>query len=223
MRADGPFNLDEWNALSPGDRDERRSRWIPRVRPGQVPAPDAVEWQGLVTEAERRFSAEYGELPEILHVGSSAWFDDQHPVAVIVRTALSDGQKMQGLPDTYLSFPVEQEPVGDEVEAFKKTWHAILGRLFDWPESAIRDWIGKQDWVFRSPFFLHDPPSEYLRLLPLARSVVGPRAEPELRKIGKELIRAIGGRSYYVDEEPDYDWDRARERILSISRMYIDR
>jgi hypothetical protein len=184
-----------------------------------VPEPEEVEWEGLVMEAERRFIAEYGDLPEILHVGSSAWFDDQHPVAVIVRTRLSDGRRLQEVPDTYLSFSVEQEPVGDEVEAFKKTWDAILSRLFDWPDSTIRDWIGNQEWVFRSGFFLHDPPCESLQRVPLARSFVGSREESELRKIGEELVRAIGGR-FYVDQEPDYDWVKARERINSVIRRH---
>jgi len=213
------MNLDEWNALSPNVRDERKRRWIPGVPVGQVPEPEEVEWEGLVMEAERRLIAEYGDLPEILHVGSSAWFDDQHPVAVIVRTRLSDGRRLQEVPDTYLSFSVEQEPVGDEVEAFKKTWHAILSRLFDWPDSTIRDWIGNQEWVFQSLFFLHDSPCEYLQRVPLARSFVGSREESELRKIGEELVRAIGGR-FYVDQEPDYDWVKARERINSVIRRH---
>jgi hypothetical protein len=214
------MNLDEWNALSPIQRDERKRRWIPRVRVGQVPEPEEVEWQGLVMEAESRLKAEYGDLPEILHVGSSAWFDEKHPVAVIVRTGLSEGQRLEEVPDTYLSFSVQQEPVGDEVEAFKQTWHAILSRLFDWPDSAIRDWIGNQEWVFRSLFFLHDPPCEYLQRVPLARSLVGPREESELRKIGEELVRAIGGRFYYIDQEPDYDWVKARETIDSVIRRH---
>jgi hypothetical protein len=213
------MNLDEWNALSPSVRDERKRRWIPRLPVGQVPEPEEVEWEGLVMEAERRLVAECGDLPEILHVGSSAWFDDQHPVAVIVRTRLSDGRRLQEVPDTYLSLPVEQKPVGDEVEALKKTWHAILSRLFDWPDSTIRDWIGNQGWVFRSLFFLHDPPSEYLQRVPLTRSFVGSREESELRKIGEELVRAIGGR-FYVDQEPDYDWVKARERINSVIRRH---
>jgi hypothetical protein len=213
------MNLDEWNALSPIERDERKRRWIPRVRVGQVPEPEEVEWQGLVMEAERRLKAEFGDLPEILHVGSSAWFDEKHPVAVIVRTGLSEGQRLQKVPDTYLSFSVEQESVGDEVEAFKQTWHAILSRLFDWPDSTIRDWIGNQEWVFRSLFFLHDPPCEYLQRVPLARSLVGPREESQLRKIGEELVRAIGGR-FYIDEEPDYDWVKARETIISVIRRH---
>jgi hypothetical protein len=215
-----PMNLDEWNVLSHGERDERRRRWIPRVPPGQVPEPEEVEWQGLVMEAERRLIAEFGDLPDILCIGSSAWFDDQHPVAVIVRTRLSDGQRLGELPNNYMSFPVEQEPVGDEVEAFKKTWHAILSRLFDWPDSSIRDWIGNQEWVFRSVFFLHDPPCEYLQRVPLARSVVGRREESELRRIGEELVRAIEGRSYYVDEDAGYDWGKAREKVTSVIRRY---
>lgn len=170
-----PMNLDEWNALSPDVRDERKRRWIPRVPVRRVPEPEKLEWVGLVMEAERRLIAEYGGLPEILHIGSSAWFDDQHPVAVIVRTRLSNGRRLQEVPDNYLSFSVKQEPVGDEVEAFKKTWHAILSRLFDWPDSTIRDWIGNQEWVFRSLFFLHDLPCEYLQRVPLARSFVGSR------------------------------------------------
>lgn len=222
MGAHGPMNLDEWNALSPDERDERRERWIPRVRPGEEPLPEEVEWQGLVMEAERRFCALHGEHPEILHIGSSCWFEDQHPVAIHVRTRRPDAQYLQELPSSFLGFPVVQEPVGDEVEAFKKTWHAILSRLFDWPDGAIRDWIENQERVFRCPFFLHDPPCEDLQRIPLARSVVGPREEFELGKIGEELVRAIGGR-FYVDQEPDYDWGKARERIAGVIRRYPSR
>src|SRR5262249_17907337 len=40
-----------------------------------------------------------------------------------------------------------------------------------------------------------------------------------LGKIGEELVRAIGGR-FYVDQEPDYDWVKARERITSVIHRY---
>ncbi len=216
------MNLDEWNALSPDERDERRRRWIPRIRTGEEPLPEQVEWQGLVTEAERRFSARYGDHPEILLIASSCWFDEQHPVAIIVRTRLSEGQYLQGIPDNVLSFPVEQEPLGDEIEAFKRTWSVVLSRLFEWPDDAIRDWISNQERVFRCPFFLHDPPCEDFQRIPLARSVAGPREESELRKIGEELVRAIGGR-FYVDQEPDYDWEKARQRIASVLRRHRSR
>ena len=222
MRTGGPMSLDEWNALSLDEREERRKRWIPRTRAGAEHRPDEVEWQGLVMEAERRFSARYHDLPEILRIDSSCWFDDQHPVAILVRTRLSESHYLQEIPDTFQAFPVEQEPLGDEIEAFKRTWTAVLSRLFDWSDDAIRDWIGNQDWVFRSVFFLHDSPCESLQRLPLARSVVGPHEESELRMIGEELVRAIGGR-FYVDQEPDYDWVKARERITGVIRKYTAR
>jgi len=216
------MNLDDWNALSAGQRDERKQHWIPRVTPGQQPIPEEIEWQGLVMEAAQRLTAEHGDLPEILQVGSSCWFSDQNPVAVIVRTRLSGGQRLSALPETYLSFPVEQEPVGDEVAAFNRTWYAVLSRLFHWPDDAIRDWSSGMEWVFRDRFFLHDSPCEYIPLILLARSAVGPRDESELRSIGKELNHAIGGR-FYVDQEPDYDWAKARERIADIIRKYPSR
>lgn len=171
-------------------------------------------------EAERRFFARFGGLPEILMIGSSAWFDAQNPVAVFVRTRLASGQYLRELPETFLSFPVVQEPSGDDVAAFKRTWAAVLSRLFNWPDGAIRDWIGHQEWVFQSPFFLHDTPCDDLPRIALAQSVVGPREESELRKIGGELVRNIGGQ-FYVDQEPDYNWGEARERIASVTRRYL--
>ena len=138
--------------ITPASAIERRKRWIPRVLVGQVPEPEEVEWQGLVTEAARRFIAEYGDLPEILHVGSTPG------LTISIRLLSSSGRAIrrpEASRDTghlpVLSCRTEK-PVGDEVEAFKKTWHAILSRLFGWPDSTIPDLIGNQEWVFRSLF-----------------------------------------------------------------------
>ncbi len=184
--------------------------------------PETVEWEGLVMEAERRFIARYGDHPEILLIGSSCRFDNRNPVAILVRTRLSAGQYLRELPCEFLSFNVKQEPVGDEVAAFKSTWTAVLSRLFGWPDDTIRDWLDNQERVYQSAFFLHDAPCYYLRRSDLARSVVGPREESELRMIGEELVRAIGGK-FYVDQETDFDWDKARERIAGVIKHYPSR
>jgi hypothetical protein len=213
------MNLDEWNALSPGERDERKRRWVSHVPVGQEPVPEGTEWQGLVMEAERRFLTQYGGLPEILSIGSSCSFDIRDPVAVLVRTRLTAGRYVREIPETFLSFPVRQEPLADEVAAFERTWSAVLSRLFDWPDGAIQEWIAGHEWVFRSVWFLHDTPLSFIPIIDLAHSVAGHRSRSDLRGIEEDLNRAIGI-NFYVDQEADYDWDEARKRIAKVLNKY---
>jgi hypothetical protein len=213
------MNLDQWNSLSSRERDERRKRWIPRVSAGVDPMPEEVEWQGLVSEAEKRFAAQYGDHPEILMIASSAWFDDRHPVAITVRTRLSEGQHLRDLPGEFLSFQVNQEPVGDDVEAFKRTWTVVLTELFGWSDDAIQDWIAGHERVFRSVWFLHDAPLQDIPMRDLAQPILGQRSDWDVIGIEQELERAIGI-NFYADEEADYDWDMARKRIASVLDKY---
>jgi hypothetical protein len=216
------MRLDDWIALSPDERRSRRDYWKNPALLGQQQAPDETEWLALLHEAADRFARRYGDMPEVLYVGRSYWFDIQHPIAITARTRLSRGQELSELPAEYATFPVRQEPVGEDIQAHKDTWSVVLGRLFGWDRATIADFVAGQEWVWRNGFFLHDPACEVLPRLTLARSALQSwRAydEGELSRIGEELVRAIGG-GFYLHGDPDYDWQAAQQRIAHIRQRY---
>ncbi len=216
------MQLDDWIALSPDFRREREERWRNFVSAGQQQAPEETEWSSLIHEAADRFARQYGHMPEVLCVGGSCLFDDIQLIAIGVRTRLSAGRTLAGLPVEYATFSVKQEPVGEDIQSFKDTWSAVLSRLFGWDQPAIADFIVGQEWVWRSFWFLHDPPCENLPTQVLARSAlhsVRGYDEFDFGRIGEELVRAIGGR-FYIHQEPDYDWEAAERRIARILEKY---
>jgi hypothetical protein len=214
--------LDDWTALSPEARRERRKNWKNSVPVGQTQAPEETEWSALIQEAAERFSREYGQMQDVLCVGASYWFDSEHAASIGVKTRLLSGQTLPGLPVEYATFPVKQEPLGEEIQAFKDTWSAVLSRLFDWDQISIAEFIANQEWVWQSVWFLHDSPCETIPRQVLARSVLQSSHgynEYELIRIGGELVKAIGG-EFYLHQEPDYDWQAAEERVARIVKKY---
>jgi hypothetical protein len=216
------MRLDDWTALSPDEHRAHSERWRNQALAGETQNPEETEWLELVNEAADRFARKYDDLPDLLYVGHSCWFDAQHPIMIFAHTRLRRGQTLARLPVEYATFPVTQQALADDIQAHKDTWSAVLGRLFGWDRAAIADFIAGQEWVWRSRFFLHDPPCEQLPPQALAKSALKSWRgydEAELHRIGQELVRAIGGR-FYLHEEPDYDWRAAQERIARIARIH---
>jgi len=216
------MTLDNWTALSPDARRERRKHWKTIVPVGQTEGPEETEWSALIQEAAERFTRQFGEMQDLLYVGGSCWFDADHPISIGVATRLQRGQTLSGLPLEFATFPVIQDPLGEEIQSFRDTWSAVLSRLFDWDPIPIAELIADQEWVYRSEWFLHDPPCQEIPSHILARSVLQSSHgydEYEMCRIGTELIKAIGG-DFYLHQEPNYDWGAAKQRIARIAEKY---
>lgn len=214
------MQFEEWMRLTPEEQKAAQVHWNGKDDSG------TAEWHGLIREATRRMELEYGHLPDVIRFEHSAWFSEQFPVHISVATRLSCSQQLAELPSDYAGFTVQQEAIGDDIQAHKDTWSAILTKLFDWDQSMIVKFIAGQDWVWNSPWFLHDYPIEHLPTIALVQSKLKSwrNYQPqELYSIGDELIRAIGegeGWKHYLHDAPNYDWDAARKRIASVIQRH---
>jgi hypothetical protein len=208
------MDLDDWLRLSPDEQTRRRQRWVgepPLFAPGDR---EELEWQGLVHQAARRLSEEYREMPEVLHVGGACRFARGQSPSVLVVTRLPHGHRI-ALPGEYLTFPVEQEGVAESIAGFERTWEAALVRLFGWPPGAARDFVQGQEWVYRSPWFRHDPPSYFLPWIRL----VGRVSDIDVCAVSKEFEEAAG-LPFYVEDDPGYDWEAANQRVGAVAQKY---
>lgn len=174
-------------------------------------------------EINERFRSEFGShvFPEILHVGSSCSFSSEYPIRVLVSTRLPHGCRLHDLPDEYCFFPVEQEPLGDDVAKFKATWCAVLQRCFGLGERDIAAFCESRDHVFRSGFFRHDSPCDCIPPAYVSRHVFGLGGDLDANQVGEEMLRAVreDGRrvdKFYLAEDHDFDWDRAKERVDTV-------
>jgi hypothetical protein len=230
------MSLDDWLALLEESRRERRKHWKNIVPVGQTQAPEETEWSALIQEAAEQFRRQYGEMQDILYIAGSCSFDADLSISIEVGTRLMRGQTLAGLPSEYATFRVKQQPLGEEIQSFKDTWAAVLSRLFDWDPISIAEFIADQEGIYRSVWFLHDPPCQTIPRDVLARSVLhsphGYRPmslteaqstsiadQYEMLQIGGELVKAIGG-EWYLHQEPDYDWEAAEQRIARIVEKY---
>ncbi len=216
------MTLDDWIALPRDTRRDRLKHWKNITPAGEKQEQAETAWTELAQEAAERFRPKYETLEGVLCVGPSQLFDAESTICIWVTTRLLKGQTLTGLPVEYATFPVVQEPVGEEIQAFKDTWSAVLSRLFDWDPISIAEFISDREDFWRDTWFLHDPPCRTLPGQVLARSVIQSSHgydEFKLVQIGEELIRAIGG-NWYLHQEAEYDWQAAEQRIARIIEKY---
>jgi hypothetical protein len=212
------MTLDDWILLTAGERAELMRGW-------KHDASD--EWWSTLHEAAERFKRDFGSHREILYVSEAfAYNSDAEPqVYIDVCTRLPHGQQLADLPAEYQTFSVIQDGQGEAVAAFKKTWSAILERIFDWDAARIQQFIRDQEPEFHSGFFLHVIPVCCMPRALLADSLLGHLGVLESNRIGEEIVRAIiaDGRysdHFYLDEDPEFDWIAAKRRVETVIAKY---
>jgi hypothetical protein len=214
------MQLDDWTKLNLSERLARQTSWI-----GQEilhSDPQTVEWRPLISEATQRLRAEYCDNANIVRFDHSWTFDKDHRLRIIVATHLTNGQTIPDLPKVYLTFDVEQLPLGEDIEAFKLTWTAVLSRLFGWSDAAIDDFLLGMDWVWESSWFLHDEPCRFLPYGEIVDALFKNSHEYhrlDRQTVAKELRAAVGG-GFYLHLEEGYDWSAAEERVAMLVAKY---
>ncbi len=211
------MRLDDWLRLSAEERQVHLGEW----------GEDSNKWWPIAHEAVERFQQEFGSHPQVLCIGTAHTMrpNGEPRIYIDVRTRLPQGQCLAEVPSEYLTFPVVQDGLAEAVDAFKKTWAAILSRILDWDEKRISQFIDEQEAVFHSDFFLHDSPL-YLMPQPIfTDSLIGKRDGIESYRIGEEMIRAIIDDGRYTDhfdllDDPDFDWAAARKRAEAVAAKY---
>ena len=207
------MTLDEWDALTPGERNRERRSW-PR---------DEGYWLDLLSEATERFKREFGDHPLINRIDHSAWHSSGSEPAILVVTALWPPQRIEELPDRYHTFGVRQDPILANKDSYLREWNLVLGEVLGWSESRVRDWA-KQNWEDgldgKESLFYHEDPIDYIVDLlipqPIRVQIYGTTYE-QLRNCLCEAIRRYGSSPLWLSP---YDWKAARKRIDAILNEY---
>jgi hypothetical protein len=210
-------SLDQWVALTPDERNRLRREWsgYDEYFLNQDWMREEGYWVHLLHEATERFKAEYGAHPLVNHVSHSAGLTAGMPYepGILVTTALSTLQRVEELPDRYLTFAVYQEPIADTRRYYVRTWELVLGHFLGWTEQRVRDWA-REEWGDEldgknGGLFYHWSETHYVaRLLIPAGAADELDAMARLR-LGDAIEHALGRP---LSEHP-YDWAAARERV----------
>jgi len=119
----------------------------------------------LLKAARERFEAEFGNHPLVNHIGTSAWHAPGYEPSIILTTALWPPQRIEELPDRYLTFRVAQEPILANKDYYLRTWTLVLGQLLDWSPEQVREWARtnyERDLDGKEVWFYHEEPMKYI-------------------------------------------------------------
>jgi hypothetical protein len=157
-----------------------------------------------------RFIREFSQLPQVNCIGHS-------PFAIHVETALPLGMQIDSIPPTYLGVPVMQTALREAMDGFLATWTMILDRIGGWPAERIADYANDQHACFRSCWFLHDSPIDFVAGALLPEELAIPRLIA-LRRIYDAIDSGFpsAGHHWHPDLDPNYDWIAARNRVHAV-------
>jgi hypothetical protein len=180
---------------------------------------NSAEWQRLTEEVQyklvepigTRFEWEFGAVPLVNYIGFS-------PRGIHVDTALPHGTRIEQIPLQYYGVPVKQTALREAMDEFIATWTAILDRIGGWPPERIAAHANDRHPCFRSMWFLHDSPIDWVAGLLLPEDLRHGRGiEP-----GQQVCKAIESgfaphvHNWHPDQYPDYDWNAARNRVRAV-------
>ncbi len=209
------MTLKEWIELTPEERNRERRTW-PRDADGGY-------WSDLLSEARDRFEEQFGDHPLINYIGTSAWHASGYEPSIIVTTALWTPQRIEELPDRYLTLAVTQKPIEDNKDYYLRTWKLVLGELLGWSPEQVREWARahhEDDLNGNGSFFYHEDAVDHIvwLLVPdqLRERLVGlPRVE-----LKQKLIAAIAHYGSQPLWDAPYDWQAAKARIEATISEY---
>lgn len=181
----------------------------------------------VVQAACARFVAEFGDLPKINCISPTNR-------CIIVYTALPYGTILDDLPTSYEGIPIEQDAVRETMDSYIKTWSMILQNIAGWSLQQIQNYANDKHLCFTSSWAFHDPPMYDICYYLLSEKLQkhcssGGGGGLEMgRRLMDEINDGLSDKKFtdFPDEDPDYDWDAARERIISankeMERMYLE-
>lgn len=215
------MTLDQWIALSPRQRNRRRSQW----------PPDRGYWIDLIDEAHQRFKREFGNHPLVNYVSFQLRLSEMQEPVISVTTALRSPQILEELPDRYCTFRVVQEANGRRKRRYLDFWTLVLGKLLRWPKSKVRQWARKHHNVINGigSFADHRTPLDYIPEA-LIVGTLGRRLPADAQlNVERRLARALERWDpatplpIYSPLQSNYDWAAARARIKKILSPFLSR
>ncbi|MGB7323414.1 MAG: hypothetical protein WBD31_00985 [Rubripirellula sp.] len=216
------MNLDAWCKLSEDERNSRRLAWS---EPNDEFYPDAHR---LLTEACERFTSAHGDHPQVYHVAAWHWTGHKHirtPIrtyfepTIAVLTALRAPQRIESLPDRFMTFAVVQDQIEDQRQATIQEWRDLATHVFDLPTQRVDELVERyaDGLCGRDPWFYHE--TAVYHFLPHAiphdlHPAIGHRFDD----LASELQHAIESNDSLTDPESETDWMSIREDVHRILR-----
>ena len=115
-------------------------------------------YESLAMEAARSLGSDLQRFPEVVLVelaGGGILFADSpclspRELLLSVSTFLSGTQKLNDLPNQHFGFRVQQVNLGDERNAYLRTWTLLFRELRDWSEQETLTWSLRWSEAFKS-------------------------------------------------------------------------
>jgi len=223
------MNIEQWSKL---DREAQ----IAAIRNWYFVEGSVEPYESLADQAAKALRGELEKNLQMYSVdcGCSAplFMDgefDISEICLIVTTSLPSEIMLEGIPSSFLGFSVHQNPVGDKELAFKSTWKAIFANLLGWNETVTEAWIERRKRGRRGPHRLdfHYGPLK-LACPTIVRELTDERAKGELAGLFQAIAASLKSRQqgsleppWYPDQNPAFDWQRARSEIISLINRHL--
>tara|TARA_R110002020_G_scaffold21539_10_gene73158 strand:+ start:1851 stop:2585 length:735 start_codon:yes stop_codon:yes gene_type:complete len=223
LNSDAIMNIDKWCKLSADERNELRRGWN---KSKEAPAPDVYR---LLEEARDLFFAEYGTHSEIYDIQTWHWYGKAdyrsrsirhyNEPTIAVLTSLHNAQRIESLPDRFMTFAVTQEPMADQIEGTIQVWRDLANQVFDMSKERVNELIELcwEGLCGRDIWFYHESAVYYFTPHAISKSV---EQSLELREceLAFKLQNAIEGNESYSDYSKKTDWKTIREHVQRILR-----
>jgi hypothetical protein len=221
------MDLDDWCKLTTEQRNDRRLGWS---QPSQEFYPDAHR---LLDEAVSRFAAAFGDHPLIYHVTGWHWTGHKYlatPIrtyfepTIAVLTALYAPQRIESIPDRFMTFAVVQDQMEDAKQYTIEAWRSVATNVFDWPVERVNQLAEKyaDGLCGRDAWFYHETAMSHF--LPNAiPQDLHPAAGLRFRDLIGKLEAAIELNESYRDPDRPTNWAMIRADVESILKTVVPR
>ena len=112
----------------------------------------------------------------------------------------------------------------EEGRHYVRTWIKALNIILNWPESRVLKWAEK--WleglnnVDSLSMFYNRTPAYYLTSLMISDRLRNRLPSYEVAHLREQLLTAIDQNKSFCDEDPAFDWNLVRERVLAVLADY---
>jgi hypothetical protein len=204
------MTLQEWNSLTPKERKELAHYWCNELK-------EPIRLADLCGQAARMLALEISSRPEVAFVRNGGMVDSFECI-INVSTTLGEGEILPGLPEEYASFKVVQRGMADSKRRFERCCAEAFTRL-GVGETKTKVFLGRLELLdlgmFSGISYYEGPLSFVAGNLVMERDrELDGLPLVHLNHEVRDALREVNGQQVdYPNEDPDYDWKAAQERV----------